>query len=185
MIFSRSQEVLKFWFDKKHASLLFKKNNDFDQLIKDSFENLIEHYSQQKIFFQNIEDALAFIIVLDQFPRNIYRNQPRSFAYDKIALEATFFLLDRFPYKNMHFSQFHFAIMPLMHSEQLQHQAKCIYLIKNELKHHPDQKSILKFAERHYEIIEMFGRFPHRNEILGRKSTNQELNFLEQPFSSF
>ncbi|MEL7409467.1 MAG: DUF924 family protein, partial [Cyanobacteria bacterium J06558_2] len=122
----------------------------------------------------------ALIIVLDQFPRNMYRQTPQSFATDEQAVELTKYALANNYQLNLTIEQQIFLFMPLMHSEKKADQALSVELFTKL-----GQEENLRFARKHQEIIEVFDRFPHRNEILGRESTAKEQEFLTQPGSSF
>ena len=118
--------------------------------------------------------------MLDQFPRNIFRNTSQAFVTDKQAVELTKYAVNNNYQQNLSPEEQVFLYMPLMHSENRKDQAKCVELFTKLGK-----EDNPKFAIKHREIIDRFGRFPHRNEILGRESTPQETEFLTQPGSSF
>lgn len=169
--------VLNFWFSEAVKPNWFIKNFDFDKLITEKFENIylmakmnaLEHWKKTP------EGTLALIITLDQFPRNMFRNLAKSFESDSAALSLTKYALDNKMDENLNFEQKQFLYMPLMHSENISDQELSLTLFSSN--------NI--YAKRHWAIIKMFNRFPHRNKILGRKSTQEELEFLETPNSSF
>ena len=195
------QDVISFWFgsgrdansiNDQQKSLWWEKNEQTDQLIKDRYSNLVEdvYSGTREDWLQTATGTLASIITLDQFPRNIYRGTARSFAFDHRALEISKILLETGLYQELSLIQRVFAFIPFEHSEDLDDQVTSIQLYKDLLELAPEnEKEIFKgfydFALKHHEIIEEFGRYPHRNEILGRNSTHQELAFLERPGSSF
>lgn len=177
-----SATVLSFWFDEIPHSLWFKKDVNFDAKIRNRFLALHHSACQGECFRwrESIEGRLAEIIVLDQFSRNLFRDSSLSFACDGMSLilaqEAVATELDRQlpPEKRA------FLYMPYMHSESL--------LIHDEamkLFNQPGLEDNFKFEVKHRDIIKRFGRYPHRNAILNRASTEEELEFLKQPNSSF
>lgn len=176
-----SSEVLNFWFSERVKPLWFKKNAEFDREIKQRF--LITYQlakSELNNWREQAHDALALVIVLDQFPRNMFRNTPHAFATDIKAVEITKYAVNKNYQQNLSAPQQAFLYMPLMHSENKEDQAQSVELFTKLGK-----EDNLKFAIKHQEIIDRFGRFPHRNQILGRKSTPAEKEFLTQPGSSF
>ncbi|GAB4525207.1 MAG: DUF924 family protein [Pleurocapsa sp.] len=175
-------EVLDFWFSERVKPLWFKKSEEFDREIKERFESM---YLQAKTgeldqWRNNPQSALALIIVLDQFPRNMYRQTPQAFATDDKAVEISKYAIARDYQQSFTSEQQVFLYMPLMHSEEQNEQALCVQLFTKLGK-----EDNLKFALKHQEIIDRFGRFPHRNQILERESTPAEKEFLTQPGSSF
>ena len=175
-------DVLNFWFSERVKPLWFKKSADFDREIKQRF---LDTYQRAEAGILNDwrddpRDLLALIIVLDQFPRNLFRNTALAFATDKQAVELTKYAVNNNYQQNLSPEELAFLYMPLMHSENKQDQKKCVELF-TEL----GREDNLKFAIEHRDIIDRFDRFPHRNEILGRQSTPEEQKFLTQPGSSF
>jgi uncharacterized protein (DUF924 family) len=124
--------------------------------------------------------CLALIILLDQFTRNIYRNTPRAFSGDEMALALSLRCLERGYLDDADANQRHFMLMPLMHSEDLAIQDMSLPLFET----HTNART-LDYAQQHRDIVARFGRFPHRNAILGRPSSPEEIEFLTQPGSSF
>ena len=178
----QAQDILDFWFDPNHRSLWFAKSDAFDDKIREQFQIIHQQASQAELWSwrKTPEGRLAEIIVLDQFSRNIYRDQAQEFTYDSLALalaqEAISLQLDA----QLSPEQRSFLYMPFMHSEsKLMHEyaLKLFQRLGNEIN--------LSFEKKHKIIIDRFGRYPHRNEILGRTSTAEELEFLTQPNSSF
>jgi len=175
-------DVINFWFEEIDSSHWFKKSDEFDEEIKTRFGYLFEEISRGEHYKwrDSSEGRLAEVIVLDQFSRNMFRNDAKSFSKDCLALalaqEAVFHNYD----KNLEPRKRGFLYMPYMHSESVIVHEEAIRLftdLGNE-----DQ---LKYEMLHYEIIKKFGRYPHRNEILGRSSTKEEIEFLKQKGSSF
>jgi uncharacterized protein (DUF924 family) len=177
-----SQDVLTFWFEEIDTSKWWSKDERFDALVIERFAALHERASCCLLFEwrRHAEGRLAEIIVLDQLSRNMFRGSPRSFAQDPLALalaqEAVAAGADRdlAPVRRT------FLYMPFMHSEAL-----TIHDAGIELFRDLGNANTLSFALRHRAIVERFGRYPHRNEILGRPSTRAEREFLEEPGSSF
>ena len=178
----QAQDILDFWFDPDHRSLWFAKSDEFDAKIRERFQTIHHQAIQAELWSwrKTAEGRLAEIIVLDQFSRNLYRDQPQAFAHDSMALmlaqEAISLQLDA------QLSPDHrsFLYMPFMHSEsKLMHEfaLKLFQRLGNEIN--------LSFEKKHKVIIDRFGRYPHRNAILGRSSSAEELEFLTQPNSSF
>ena len=176
------EEILNFWFIDCKPEQWFKKNEDFDQIIGKFFSGVIENAIEGKL--ENWEESetgcLALIIVLDQFTRNVFRNTIRAFAGDKRALALSQSCCDKGYLNNTDINRSKFMLMPMMHSESLTVQDAALPLFNK----YASEKDY-EYAEKHREIIVRFGRFPHRNVILGRKSTIEELKFLKQPGSSF
>jgi uncharacterized protein (DUF924 family) len=141
-------------------------------------EGKLNHWQEQPL------SCLALIILLDQFPRNIFRDRPQAFATDAQALEFAQYAVDRGFDRQLLPVQRWFIYLPLEHSENLEHQQQAVKLFST-LKDDPDSASAIDYACHHLRIIERFGRFPHRNRILGRSTTPQEEEFLKQPGSSF
>lgn len=177
-----AQDVLDFWFDQEQQPLWFVKSDDFDQLIRTQFSETHKRATLGELWSwrNDVEGRLAEIIVLDQFSRNLFRGQAASFAYDAMALalaqETISLRLDQ----QLNPLQRKFLYMPFMHSESLY-----IHEFALKLFQHLGDESSLDFEKKHKVIIERFGRFPHRNEILGRVSTPEEIEFLKQPNSGF
>jgi uncharacterized protein (DUF924 family) len=174
--------VLQFWFEETDSKYWFKKDADFDASIRSRFADIHHAASLGELAHWRETPAgrLAEIIVLDQFSRNLYRDDARAFAQDVVALvlaqEAISLGLDA----GLVTVQKAFLYMPYMHSESLLvHEAAVGLFGQPGLEFNHD------FELRHKAIIERFGRYPHRNAVLGRQSTPQELEFLKGPGSSF
>ena len=127
---------------------------------------------------------MALIILFDQLPRNMFRNKPEAFGSDHLALECAKKAIEQNFDSSLLPIQRWFIYIPFEHSENLKDQRTCVKLFSS-LEHHPESAGTIEYAHRHLEVIERFGRFPHRNVILGRESTKEELEFLQQPGSSF
>ena len=161
---------------------MVQKNEDFDQMIEKSFSSAIEDAIEGKLdsWEETETGCLALIILLDQFTRNVFRDTPRAFAGDERALALSQLCFNNDYLTNLDIHRRQFMLMPMMHSENLAVQDTALPLFKK----YASEKDY-EYAEKHRDIIARFGRFPHRNVILGRKSSNEELEFLKQPGSSF
>lgn len=173
-------DVLRFWFEE-HPKDWFVKNSDFDAQIRTRFHALHEPAAAGRCaqWADEPRSCLALIILLDQFPRNMFRGETRAFATDPQARAAAREILGRGWDRQMTQPERLFAYLPFEHSESLADQILSCALMKD---FDADQ---LRYAIRHREIIERFGRFPHRNGILGRENTAAEIEFLAQPGSGF
>jgi len=177
---TRAEEVLQFWFDE-HPKDWFVKRDAFDEEIRGAFLSLYETAAAGELaaWHESARACLALAIVLDQFPRNLFRGTARAFATDQQAREAARVILERGWDRSMTESERLFAYLPFEHSESIEDQDLSCALMKDF------PEDLRGYAERHREIIRRFGRFPHRNGILGRQSTPAEIEFLKQPGSGF
>ncbi len=176
------QVVLSFWFNEIETKQWWIKDGELDHLIADKFQATHAAAASGELspWREMASGRLAEIIVLDQFSRNIYRNTPLAFAFDTQALElAKTAILVRAP-QSLEPKQRAFLYMPFMHSE-----SALIHETAVELFSEPGLEYNLEFELKHKAIIDRFGRYPHRNAILGRKSTAEEIKFLNKPGSSF
>lgn len=193
-------EVLQFWFgrtdraDEVDGALQkrwFFKDPKFDNQIRQRFAELLEPARDGQLNWSVTPfGRLAEILLLDQFPRNIFRNQPEAFAYDATALQLALAGLEMGDDRACGLYQRLFFYLPLEHSEELPLQQRSVALFEGLLQEAPAAKEkqfseVLDYAVRHRDIIARFGRFPHRNHALGREPTAEELEFLRQPGSSF
>ncbi len=168
-------DVLAFWFGAGPKKW-FAKDASFDAEIRDKFLPAYEAAAQGHLagWEATPEGALALVIVLDQFPRNMFRGSPRTFDSDPLALAIAARALARGFDKQLGPPKRNFFYLPFMHSEALADQERCV-----ELSREAGDENTLKFALLHADIIRRFGRFPHRNSILGRKTTPDEQTFLD------
>ncbi|WP_367065562.1 DUF924 family protein [Oryzisolibacter sp. LB2S] len=174
--------VLQFWFDELTPAQHFAKDARLDAAIAERFGATLEAAARGELWGwrTNALGRLAEILVLDQFSRNVFRDTPRAFAQDGMALLLAQELVASGQARTLPATQRAFAYMPYMHSESPLVQAEALRLFAE-----PGLEANLPFAQRHQAIIERFGRYPHRNAILGRQSSDEELAFLQQPGSSF
>lgn len=177
------KQILDFCFNEAGSQKFFEKDEEFDRILTERFSEVLEQATAAEFYTwrTSAEGRLAEIIVLDQFSRNIYRDSPDAFAQDAMALalaqEAVATgILDRFD----SLEERKFILLPYMHSESklIHQQAERLF------KQYTDEETY-GFEIRHKVIIDRFGRYPHRNEDLGRTSTAEEVEFLKQPGSSF
>lgn len=197
---TRSGDVLEFWFGstmgatptEEQRKQWWEKDPAFDQEIRDRFGALFEQACAGQLddWGATPRGTLALVILLDQFSRNLYRGDPRSWAHDAKAQSIVRKALDAGQDESLSLHERVFLYMPLMHAEDVDAQLECIEQMKRlvALADEGDWKLFeanLDYAHRHHVIVERFGRFPHRNDILGRASTPEEVEFLTQPGSSF
>lgn len=170
-----ASKILDFWFSKPMNTHWFSSNEEIDQLIKERFETNWYDASQGHYnhWSSSANGCLALVILLDQIPLNIFRGQAKSFSTEKHAVKITKFALDNHFDEYIDKSRLAFLYMPLMHSENLMDQDLAIECFgKSGLDHN------LRFAIHHRDLIKRFGRFPHRNKILGRESRADEIEYL-------
>jgi uncharacterized protein (DUF924 family) len=195
------EDVLEFWFGPLDARGVateaksrtwFEKNDAFDREIEERFGALHAALArgENEAWLSSARGSLATVIVLDQFSRNMFRNTKQMFDSDPRALSVATALVARGEDRKLAFAERGFVYMPFMHSERLSDQERCVELFRTFRDEHVGElrdncQYSLGYAERHRDIIQRFGRFPHRNAILGRESTPEELEFLKQPGSSF
>ena len=181
-VYNMYQDVLKFWFEEIEPSQWFAKDEPFDQLIAKRFSDIHTKAVRCELFAWRAKTRgrLAEIIVLDQFSRNLFRESPLAFANDQMALvlaqEAVTLGMDM----SLTPVERGFIYLPYMHSE-----SRKIHEVAEKIYRRNGSPSGLEWEIKHKAIIDRFGRYPHRNSILGRKSTDEELIFLQQPNSSF
>ncbi len=190
------ENVLRFWFGDSHddaetsrtqSSLWWKKQPETDADIRRRFEHSLQEAAAGKLdsWTQTPEGRLALLLVLDQFPRNMYRDSPQAFAYDAQAQRVCLAGLEAGDDQALRPLQRVFFYLPLEHAEDRALQARSVALFSALAAHSDALKGYVDFAVRHQVIIDRFGRFPHRNAILGRETTPEEAAFLTQPGSSF
>ncbi len=196
---TRPQEVLDYWFGslktaddypEQKSKIWFGGGVEIDNEIRDKFELLVIAAAQGELnaWTESPQGRLALILLLDQFPRNIYRNAPQAFAFDTLAQKLT---LEGLPDAEALLPiQRVFLYMPLEHAENVDLQILSVAAFNALIPLVPSAQkatfvSFADYAQRHYAIIARFGRFPHRNAILDRPSTPEEIEFLKGPHSSF
>ena len=198
---SRIDEVLQFWLGASpptdEAALplrmqWFTKSDAFDEEIRTRFEPLIDEAlaGQLDAWAEHATGRLALIVLLDQFTRNIYRGTPRAFAGDARALRLALEGMDRGHDQAICLAARSFCYMPLEHAEDPAMQARCVKAFEALAAQATPQTEALitnglDYAHQHLAVIAQFGRFPHRNPILGRESTPAERDYLAQPGAGF
>ncbi|HTH45651.1 MAG TPA: DUF924 family protein [Oxalicibacterium sp.] len=195
------ESILAFWFGtetddrivaQQKGRMWWAKNEATDQEIARRFADDVAAAAdgKRKAWAATPSGLLALILLTDQFPRNIYRGQAQSFAYDALALSWSLDGLARGMERKLRPIQRVFLYLPLEHAESIMYQARSVQLFEQLWLDAPEPlkesfAGFLNFAVRHRDIIARFGRFPHRNAILGRASTPEEITFLQTPGSSF
>jgi len=169
------QTILGFWFSERCKPLWFNSTPEFDQEIKQRFEIIFKDALSNNLveWMKDANGCLALVIVLDQFPLNMYRNLPQCFSGEKKSREVARYAIDRHYDRYLNGEQKAFLYIPFMHSENLDDQDLGVSLYDKA-----GLKDNLRYAIHHRDIVRRFGRFPHRNVILNRPSSKDELNYL-------
>ena len=183
----KAKAILDFWFIKTSPEERFNRNDEFDKKIKDLF---LEDYknatnNEYDYWQESAEECLALIILLDQFSRNLFRNDSKAFAMDYKAQIIVKNAISKNYHTTLPNNYILFIFLPLMHSEKLEDQLQCNKLIDECLKDNKNYKEISKFAKIHLDIIKKFGRFPYRNKVLKRNNTKDENNYLSSTHHGF
>lgn len=192
---TRHEEILTFWFgeprdDKAYYdewhSRWFTPNPRFDQDIRDRFTRDYEQAVVRQLahWLKEPRSGLALILLFDQFPRNMFRGHPQAFVTDASARDVAARLIQAGFDRQMLPVERSFVYLPFMHSETLAHQHYSVALFQ-QLAQEREYLNSVTYAVKHRDVIKRFGRFPHRNAILGRPSTPEEAEFLTQPEASF
>lgn len=176
------RDVLEFWFEEIEPAQWWKKDDDFDRVIIERYSALHRAAASCELFEwrRDARGRLAEIIVLDQFSRNMFRGSPLCFAQDALALALAQEAISAGAENALTPVERSFLYMPFMHSESLKIHEVAVELFRNN-----GIQNNLDYEFKHRAIIERFGRYPHRNSILGRESTAEEVEFLKLPGSSF
>lgn len=187
-----ASDVLSFWFGEPGSAeylrardLWFTRSDATDRLIAERFGPVVDRAlaGEHDDWAATPRGALALVVLLDQFTRNVFRGTPRAFAGDARALAIATRLVDTSRDMTLAPVERWFVYMPLEHSERLLDQYESVRLFERLAADGLDAP--LDWARRHFEVVRRFGRFPHRNAILGRESTPEEIEFLKQPGSGF
>ncbi len=175
-------DVLRFWFEEAGPKRWFEKGEPFDAEVRRRFLALHEALAVQPsgTLLGEARTALAAIIVFDQLPRNMFRGSPRAFASDAKALEIADAAVARALDTGLTKDERLFCYLPFEHAEDARAQARCVALMSAL-----GDPELTKWAEAHKAVIDRFGRFPHRNAVLGRASSPEEVEFLKQRDSTF
>lgn len=176
------QQVLSFWFEEIESKSWWSGTAAFDELIRSRFGATLRRAARGELsgWRDEPEGRLAEIIVLDQFSRNIHRGSPDAFAQDPMALSLAQSAVAQGAHLALTVTRRNFLLMPWMHSE-----SRAVHAAAEALFREFASRRTLDVELRHKAIVDRFGRYPHRNKILGRESTAEEVAFLKQPGSSF
>jgi uncharacterized protein (DUF924 family) len=193
--------ILQFWFgdvdelgrsDVQHSRRWFMKDEAFDREIADRFGQTYADVrgGLREAWLDDPRGRVAYVIVLDQFPRNMFRGTARAFEGDRQALAAAIEGVARHDDAALTVNERSFLYMPYMHSEEIDMQERSVALFKDLLADAPSELrgsllAAVQYAEKHREVVARFGRFPHRNTALGRESTPAERAFIAEPGSAF
>jgi uncharacterized protein (DUF924 family) len=176
----RARSVLQFWFrGNEERKEWFRKDPAFDEQIRARFLALHEEAARGGLahWSRSPRECLALIVLLDQFPRNLFRGSARAFATDPLALDTARHAIAAGYDRSLSEIERTFVYLPFEHSENLADQERALELFAGHANY--------EWARKHWKIVRRFGRFPHRNAILGRPSTPAEVEFLKEPGSSF
>lgn len=178
----KATEVLSYWFEELSPADWFSANDELDHAIRERFSSTLHRAQQCELstWRETAHGRLAEVIVLDQFSRNIHRDTPQAFAQDPLALALAQEAIAAGEDQKLSLPQRAFLYMPFMHSESAQIHQQAVTLFSQ-----PGLEHNLDFEHQHKAIIDRFGRYPHRNAILNRLSSEAEVAFLKQPNSSF
>ena len=188
------QDILGYWFGEfnEHGTTVENKGSlwwgggaELDREIRERFGETVEAAGRGELnhWAETAEGRLALVILLDQFTRNVYRKTAKAFSFDPLARSLVLEGLANGHDKELHCIQRVFFYMPLEHSEEMVHQEQCVEVFEALLQEvveevKPVFQDYLNFAYRHKAIIDRFGRYPHRNNVLARESTQEELEYL-------
>jgi uncharacterized protein (DUF924 family) len=169
----KPSDIIDYWFSEKNKQFWFASTPTIDKEIKSRYENVWEQASSGDFssWRETAEGSVALIIILDQFPLNMFRSESKSFKTENMAIEVALTAINNGFDEELDNEKLLFLFMPLMHSENLDHQNLQVYLFEK-------YNFNLEFSKHHRDLVKKFGRFPHRNEILGRMSTMEELDYL-------
>lgn len=186
------RQLLDFWFDPESTGHWFTRDDDFDRRIAERFGAATEAAAAGNLddWSATPQGWLALLLLLDQFPRNLYRGDARAWAQDVSAQRVALSGLAQNHDSALPVVMRVFAYLPMEHAEDMRLQQRSVELFEALCREVPESErsrfeGFLDYARRHREVIERFGRFPHRNEILGRASTPEEQHYLAQPGSGF
>jgi len=183
----KAQNILNFWFKESLPEELFRQKNSFDKKIRDRFFNdykkaIINEYDDWQ---DDPKTCLALIILLDQFSRNLFRNDKKAFEQDHKCRLIVNEAIDRGDLEKLDSNEKLFFLLPLLHSEEISDHVYVNNLSNVHLKNHPQIILIKNSWKNHGDVLKRYKRYPHRNKVLGRQSTPEEIEFLNQPNSSW
>ena len=187
MVEENAQNILNFWFNESLPEELFRQKDSFDKKIRDKFFNdykkaIINEYDDWQ---DKPKSCLALIILLDQFSRNLYRNDKKAFEQDHKCRLIVNEAIDRGDLEKLDINEKLFFLLPLLHSEEISDHTYVHNLSNAHLKNHPHIALIKSSWKNHTNVIKKFKRYPHRNKVLDRQSTPEEIELLSQPNSSW
>ena len=187
MITKNAQNILDFWFKESLPEELFRQKDSFDKKIKNRFFNdyekaIINEYDDWQ---DKPKSSLALIILLDQFSRNLFRNNKKAFEQDHKCRLIVNEAIDRGDLEKLSINEKLFFLLPLLHSEEISDHTYVHNLSNIHLKDHPQIVLIKSSWRDHTNVIKKFKRYPHRNKVLDRQSTSEEIDFLNTPNSSW
>lgn len=169
------QDLLDFWFAPEHKALWFNSTPEFDEALRQRFEATYDAAVEGQLqdWQQSAKGALALVILFDQIPLNIFRGKAKSFSTEALARDVAHNALKQKFHETMKPEQKAFLFMPFMHSESMEDQNLSVELFTDA-----GLNENARYARHHRDIVQRFGRFPHRNTILGRESTPEEISYL-------
>ncbi len=173
---TKPADIIQFWYSEPINKHWFASTAEIDSLIREQYAVLWQRGAEGSLddWKQSAEGCLALILLFDQFPLNMYRGSAKSFATETTAIELTLYGIENAYDMQLPASQLNFFYMPLMHSELLAHQNLSIEKFEQA-----GLDANARFAKHHHSLIQRFGRFPHRNDILGRRSSPEEREYLD------
>ena len=183
----KAEEIINFWFKESLPEELFRQKDSFDKKIRNRFftdykKAIINEYDEWQ---DDSKSCLALIILLDQFSRNLFRNDKKAFAQDHKCRLIVNEAIDRGDLEKLDINEKLFFLLPLLHSEEISDHVYVNNLSSVHLKDHPQITLINSSWKNHTDVLKKFKRYPHRNKTLGRKSTPDEIQFLSEPNSSW
>ena len=187
MTVDKAKNILDFWFKESLPDELFRQKDSFDNKIRERFSDdyekaIINEYDEWQDYPKS---CLALIILLDQFSRNLFRNNKKAFDQDYKCRLIVNEGIDRGDLEKLEVNEKLFFLLPLLHSEEISDHVYVNNLSNVHLKNHPQIKLIKNSWKNHTDVLKKFKRYPHRNKVLERKSTTEEIEFLNQPNSSW
>lgn len=187
MINERAKAILEFCFIKTQLEQWFQKSEKFDKILKNNFmtDYMKAINNEYDSWSNNPEECVALIMLLDQLSRNFFRNSSKAYGQDAKCISIVRNAISKRFLEKLSNDKIHFLLLPLIHSENIVDHKLGHKLVDKYLKEYPEYSKIKKAWNDHSVAIEKFGRYPHRNKILNRKSTSMEENFLKQPNSSW
>ena len=182
MVVENAQNILDFWFKESLPEELFRQKDSFDKKVRDNFfsdyeKAIINEYDDWQ---DEPKSCLSLIILLDQFSRNLFRNDKKAFEQDHKCRLIVNEAIDRGDLEKLDINEKLFFLLPLLHSEEISDHTYVHNLSKAHLKNHPQIALIKSSWKDHTDVIKKFKRYPHRNRVLGRQSSTEEMEFLSQ-----